>query len=575
MARDQPYQSYYPGARVRFGIRFEDFGASDVPTTPELPAHLRKGKSGSKGGLEVVEKDGAFLLIAPGDDPSSLGSPQQQRASADGRTFWIEGIIPQRATFKRNGIRTANTLTVELLYRDLPFDPRVIRSAAVQFFLGTVSADEYQRGINGQLRAQATPSGSLPYNAIPDEGPNGSNLRFEGWVDDWEDDWSEADAPTVNVSCTDNTRLLIAQDAPPKLTIGKDKEIDRAVAEYLANFPQFHGLSVTYQPTVDRSEIPKLSTGIGSKFRPTLGPTPSGKLSVWDYITDVCGAVGHIVRFVGTSVVIQRPRTLYDSNLPSRSDDPFVGRKLPSGRVLDRRLFVYGRNVQSLSFKRQFTTFVPNCIEVRCYDTNKKTTVIARFPEKEDRPTHPLPGNASDQKWTVLEVRWPPDPKTLKVIAQNAYEQLGRQELIAQLVTKNLASFGGGNLDPDALACEPGDAIDIETYRGEDAEYSTVTEIEDQIRTRAADFLTSLGFKDRELTQAYQNAVNNIGLQTTFRVKTVAYDWDNEDGIKIDFELFNYVEVRADKDSPEIQITPEDTAANTQLDVVVEDEVQE
>ena len=213
MARDEPVQSYYPGARVRFGIRFEDFGATDVPKTPEKPPQLRKGKRDAKAELEVVESEGGgFSLVAPGDDPTSVGSPQQQRKSADQRTHWIDGIIPQTASLAKNGIRTADTLKIEVLYRDLPFDPRVIRSCAVQYFLGTVSAEDYQRGISGELRARATPAGSLPFNVIPDEtidqrGQVRSNLRFEGWVDDWESDWSGGEAPRVLVSCTDNTQV--------------------------------------------------------------------------------------------------------------------------------------------------------------------------------------------------------------------------------------------------------------------------------------------------------------------------------------------------------------------------------
>jgi len=584
MARDQPIQSYYPSARVRIGIRFEDFGATDVPAPPVKPPQLRKGKSDAKAELEVVESEGGgFTLLAPGDDPSAVGSPQQQRKSADNRTHWIDGIIPQTASLQYNGIRTADTLKLDVLYRDMPFDPRVIRSCAVQFFLGTVSAEEYQRGINGELRAQATPSGSLPFHVIPDEtidqrGGVRSNLRFEGWVDDWESNWSGGDAPMIRLNCTDNTRILIEQDAPPRLTITPKKEIDRAIAEYLANFPQFRGISVLYQPTVDRSQIPKIEE-VGKKFRPELGPNPSGKgggkLTVWDYLTDVAGALGHVVRFQGSTVIIQRPRTLYDNSLPARADDTFQPRKLPSGRVLDRRLYLYGRNIDSLTFKRQFATHPATNIEVRCYDTTRKTTVIARYPEKDGRQSRPLPGNSNDQKWKVIEVRWPPDETVLKIIAQSAYEQIGRQEIVTQIVTKNLGSFGGGNLDPDALDCQPGDAIDVETYRGNEDPPNTVAEIEEQIRTRAAGFLKDVGYTDPELGKAYQEAINNVGLQTTFRVKTVAFDWNTEDGITIDFELINFIEVRADAAAADIDVTVEGTAPNDPVDVIVEDEVQE
>jgi hypothetical protein len=591
VARDEPIQTYYPSARVRFIVRFEDWGAADVPPAPELPPHLRKGKPATPGALTVVEQpDGSFYLQAPGTDATRLGSPQEQRSSADGRTFVIDGIIPRTASLKRNGIRTADTLTLEVLYRDFPFDPRAIRACAVEFYMGCVSAEDYQRGIEGETRADATPSGSLSYNVVPDEfidpyGRRRSNLRFQGWVDEWNDEWGDSDPPTVSFECVDNTQLLLKQDAGQKLAIDPAAPIDKAIATYLANYPQFAGLSVVYLPRVVREKVPVMKQALlATKFRPELGPTPatggSGKLMVWDYLTDVCASVGHSVRVVGTRVIVQTPRSLYDSRLPARSDDPYVGRRLPSGRVLTSRLFLYGKNIRSLSTRRRFGTYQPKNVEVRCYHTAKKTTLVARWPEKGDRIVHPAPGNATEQKWSVIRVEGIGDAKTLKLVAQSYYEAQGRRELELTVDTPNLASFGGGNLDPDALDLEPGDPVGVETARmvGVETLQSTPEEQGEKLASNAAEYLQQLGF-GQEMASAYQVAVDGIGMQSLFRTKQVAFDWDvsddSEGSVGLSIELSNYVEARVDKPSGD-DTQPADLVEGEQqgpVDVVVQDEV--
>lgn len=578
MAREEPIQTYYPSARVRFIVRFEDFGREDVPKPPEKPPQLRRGVGAVKAttpALNVVDREGALVLVAPGDDPSHLGSPQQQVSSQDGLTHVIDGIIPTRAQLRRNGIRTASTMSIAVPFLDFPFDPRALRSVGVQYFLGCVAAADYQRGIRGEVRSDATPAGGLPFHVVPDQYTDSSgrlrtNLRFEGWIDNLDDEWPEEDAPEVTFECTDNTRLLIDQEAPPRLTVDPKIRIDRAVADYLSNFPQFRGLAVQYLPRVDASLIPKLETALGkASFPPKLGPPPAGgggggKLMVWDYLTDVVGAVGHNLRMEGTAIIIQRPRTLYDARFPGRADDPFVGRQLASGRTLQRRLFVYGHNVSEMKAGRKFAKYTPRNVEIRSYDPTKKRTIVVRYPQKADRQAKQIPGDASEQQWWVIPRPGLRDEATARVIAQGVYESQSRNELSYRIVTKALGSFGGGNLDPDALDVLPGDAIDVEVSRiqagggpGGGAAPSTVAMVRAATENRASEFLQQLGFS-ATLASAYQRAISTVGLPTTFRTKTVGIDWDAEsNGVVLDFELVNYIEVRADVDLPEDeQITP-------------------
>lgn len=580
--RQEPIQEYFPSARLRLIVRLEDFGADDTPAPPDRPVTVRKGKRDRGPVLDVAERGGRLVLVAPGEDPDAVGSPQEQIASRDRRTFALDGIIPRTAQVMRNGIRTADTMSADVPFADLPIDPRVIRSCAVELFIGTVTPEDFQRGMDGQLRSDSSGI-MLPRNVVPEawvdrHGRQRTNLRFQGWVDEMEDAWSQGDSPSVHLECTDNTRLLIEQDAGPKLTVAVDVGLDRAFADYLANYPQFRGLSVEYRPGGEAAPVLKAALS-KTKYRPKLGPAAGGKdVKVWDYLTDVAGSVGHVVFVDGTTVVIQRVRTLYDARGFGRPDDPFViggGRELPDGRVLPNRLYVYGRDISDMSFRRKFTAVAPQNVEVRSYDSARKRTLVARFPLREGRQKRVSPGDASDQVWKVKFVEGVKDEPTLRVIAQGVYEALTRNEIETSFSTKNLGSFGGGNLDPDMLDCHAGDAIDVEVLRGaleDDDGESSVEAVHRMIANRGSEFLRALGYSE-DFADAYQQALDHVGLQTTFRVRSLGIAWDAEsEGVTLDVDAVNYVEVRADQDlEASEQIVSDDPAAAAPTPVVIED----
>lgn len=571
---EAPPQSYFPRCRVRLIIRFEEFGrVFNTPAPPTKPPQLRTGKGVDNKGILNVIRDGDAYVLRPKDEQNTSrgGSPQQQVSSQDNRTHVLEGIVPLRCTISRNGIRTADTCTIELHTLDFPFDPRVIRSCGVQVYLGCVTEQDIQReasggsgpNVNRSHQLGGNGEGSLVPVVVPDEftddkGNRRSNLRFEGFVDTDDVEYSDGAPYTVKLECTDNTRLLINQDAPPKLTVTADQPLDIAVANYLANFPQFRGLRVEYRPA--GADVPNLKKALAkSAFKPKGGPPPTGgagaggggqqKLNVWDYLTDLAGSLGLIVRMEGTTIIFQRPRTLYAAKFSGRPDDPFTGRTLPSGRFVTNRLYIYGRNITDLAFARKLTKFSPQNVEVRCYSGKKGQTLTARFPTKEDRQKLLLPGDSAEEKWTVYTLTGVEDLETLRAAAQAIYEGQGRQELVCKFKTQNLASFGGGNLDPDALDVQAGDAIEIEIQR-EIEGANSIGQVQNQIQARAENYLRTLGYGPA-ISKAYGDAIGQVGLPTTFRVRNLAINWDAEgEGVSFDFESTNFIEVRQSKDLP-------------------------
>lgn len=566
MPTEYPEQTYYPGAKVRLGVRFDEY----VDTTklkgtfPKLPAQLIRGQKGFRAPLEVKPDPDSpagvnrMVLVPKTGQTPNAGQPQKVDKSRDGFTQIVGGIIPKNAVLSRNGIRTADTLTLQIRFLDLPIDPRTVRSCSVQFYLGTLTEEEFARGARGETRSDVfganTPNAAVPLNVIPDDyydlnQQRRTNLRFEGFVDKWEADWQDGE-PMVTLECRDNTTLLIDQLAPPRLFINAKKPIDVAIAEYMANFPRFSGLSIEYRP--GGVEIPSLAPVLAkTAFRPNLGPPPNGDEAVWDYFTDVLGMIGHTIRIEGTTVILQRIKTAVGREfVNTRSDDPYLPRKLETGRTLDIRHFIYGRNIKTMKIARNYTVNALQNIEVRSYSPKRKKVLVARFPRVGDQVFNTIvrPGDIADQKWLVIRVgSVVEDEKALRLIAQAIYESVNRSEMTVNLKTHNLSSFGGGNLDPDILDLQATDSIELQVNR-DDERFNSLTSVESLmlVQQRAEQYLTVVGY-DGEFAKAYAKAYANIGFQTTFRVRAVNMTWDVENGVEIAILAVNYLEVRGER----------------------------
>jgi hypothetical protein len=576
--------SYYPSSKIRLVVRFEELGSSSsvVDGAKKLvPQTVLRGTKAPRAPL-VVSADpesppgvNRLILLPAGGGSSSGGGPQDQQGSGDGLTFTVAGIIPKRASFDHNGIRAADTLTAHLRWMDCPIDPRVIRSCAVEWYIGTVSAEDYEAGARGKTRAAsngttgggnyAEPLCLVPDNWVDASGNQRTNLRFLGFVDVWTSEETGEEEGSITLECRDNTQLLIDVEAPSGLGVGVNDPIDKAIATYLANFPNFAGISIEFRPST--ATPPKLVDVVSAAaYQKKLGamvPTRSGgavqKLSVWDYLTDLCGMLGFVVYVDGTTIIIQEPQTLYGAQgvggtSRGRTDDPFVegGGRSVDGEAFQRRRMIWGRNVKTKTVRRNFNKNAPTNVEVRAYSQRRKKQLVARFPDPKSQrdllAVHALPGGAADQRWTVWRVRWVEDVATLARIARQIY-QSGRNEFSVEVVTHNLASFGGDNLDPDVLDMRAGDPFDLLT--AQDADQSSYTETEQQLIAQTTDYMTGLAY-DPGFAAAYAKVYQaTVGFQNTFRLKALGIDWDadagDEPAVTLSIHGVNYVEVRLDQ----------------------------
>jgi hypothetical protein len=236
--------TFRPSARVRLQIRLEEFGdpelrkklerepprggttgAGQSPTesggTEAQDANLEARRRLNQGRQGMAPTDVArqrsqldeqrALLQSAAPEGGSQTVPLGLREDASDDRNVIFSTLPLSATISRNGIRDAGTCSLELDYRDVPVDPRIIRACFVSFALGVTSADEFEQGIHGKRRSDGSLLSLVPVESGQELNFQ-SSTRFVGFADEVSGDWEEGD--TLTLECRDLSALLDRYDDP-------------------------------------------------------------------------------------------------------------------------------------------------------------------------------------------------------------------------------------------------------------------------------------------------------------------------------------------------------------------------
>jgi hypothetical protein len=526
--------SYAPRWKVRLLLRFEDYKNSRAEPSYAGKAPKFSDKSSTvyqNAPLDVTKVAVGTYYLAPKTGPKNQ-SPQRF-AATDGTV----DLVPVRFTLGANGIRQADTFKFTMRYADLPFDPRAVKACGVEFYLGTIP-------LTGKVQ-NATGANVLPDTSSWPDGTTVSNLRFLGWVDKWNVAFpDEGDEPLVELDCRDNTSMFIDQEHPPALVLSKTLPVSQAIALYLSNYPQFAGMTVQYRPGKVDAKEPTLKDGHtkpssatkgqggggmgSSRMGGMQGQQPNARISVWDFLTEVAGSIGHMIRVEDLVVVIEPPRSLTNTKAPRR-DDPFQGRMI-NGVFEPLRVLQFGQNILSLDLVRNYSTSAPKNVMVIGYDTATKASVIVKYPDDgDDRLASPkLKFNETHKQYHVVRVEQVGTKENMRVVARQVYESFNRNELSGNVKTWELASLGGGNMDPDLLYLRAGDAIII---RGD---------MLDRVATR----MVALGYNQQTI-DAYLATLTSANFQRAFYVRGVGIQ-GTEEGLMLDIQFLNFIEASAD-----------------------------
>lgn len=561
--------TFYPSCVVNFKIKFDE------------SLHLQP---------EVEPRSVEDMTQTP--PAAGSGSPQPQplltRRGAENVSF-VLGRLPKSGSVTLPGYRQAAQFDFVFDFRDLPLDPRAVRSAAVEVHQGAVSGDAFARGMTRTTRGGGRESVLQTRDAAGN--PNPETLIMVGVVDEW-NVRHNASGSEVSLRGRDMRGILLDTPLSPnprvKATqilseLDASKPINRIIEDLLAYNPLFGDFSVAVDanewpngviPVLgDRAILPRSRRGArGNNTGRITSPGGGGSMNFWDVIVKLSYLVGAIPYFRGTQLVIRPSRSIYDqANAGSefnptpfadgrpRTRDELTGAPIEPG--LRFRRLVYGRDVLEVGFDRKMGGMQkPKVVRAVSVDTSSSARGQGRLVQGYWPPVEAPQGTrrhrvapgaqVAQQDGINIPVAGVRDPARLTDIARAVYEEIGRGELGGSCTTKNLASFGGSNADSDLLRLKPGDGVEFLTdVRALTATSPLASSFTDHNRVSFEELVAQIKERIGDENLARVIAATSRGqiqeLQRFFRVSSVHYTW-SEDGVKIAFDFQNYVVARND-----------------------------
>ncbi len=569
---------FYPSVVCNLTLRFDE--TLEVNAVPNAPA--ANAQQGSVPGQTAEDpapgtRESDPGDARPGDAIEDITAPTDTISTPvllpKGDPFTqIMARIPTKGAFELPGLRHAGKFNLEFDFRDVPIDPRVLRTVVVDIHLGAVSDENFAAGMGGAVDANdqrlsilrqkrsevITNVGTQLLVGIADRmhvrhGSMGSTVTLAGR--DLRGVLLDAKIPVKKIEQVDLTKAIDDVVADILATITTD---DRLIFDTSADereWPDGHIPSPADAEGLTR--VRRGASGGGAKSTPAGG----AEIAYWDLITQYCSLVGGIPHFIGTVLWIRPAHSIFKRILDETIPTPFAGaepRQVGAEQLRVRRL-VYGRDLDNLEFERSFGGQNVPLIEVVSIDDTKRgmeKLLIAQWPPK---------GSDAANLKADNEVHRIPRPgikslKQLEQVARELYEEIGRQEIGGKASTKNLASFGGDNSDPDMLRLRPTAAVQfLVDSRALSSNAPLVSELNqhDQrsFEEEVAHLTERLGDPvfARVLVAVSRGSIAKA--LDFFRVNNVRYTWALSTGIAIDFDFQNYVvarhEVIADAETTE------------------------
>ncbi len=582
---------YYPSCRVRLQLRLDEgsnngdlkaalnrglSGASAGRSTSsgqeDLQQQARSNRAaqdsllGNKGGLSPLQL-GAELGQLKEEERGirhALGMPKTTLKQDD--LSVVVDMLPISCEIERNNLSDASTFNLKFDFRDIPVDPRSVRSVGVSIALGSVNESQYAEGINGARRADGSYTSLIDHNT-PEEITG--TTKMIGFVDEWVVEFSD-EGDEVTLTGRDFVGLLMDQEIPlrEKAAIDLDKPLRNGVDELIQRFPANAGIEVLYSDPIDASDtaalnFARLDPGLIPSRHSPLTDDASGKtarkkkassakadtkVSVWEHIVDVCLKDGRIPIMRGTRLFLAQSRSVL-----ATADN--------------RRRMVWGGNLENLSISRKLAGVTTPTIEVRGYDPQQGRQLWARHPVLDGEPTSgilgdpssPQPiqtrpqkvgpnGEAEETVHTEL-VGGVTDLAVLEEIAEEIYSRMARQELTSSWTTSDLDSFESAT-EADLLDLEPGEPVTIEATRFVDDSVPHVNsflQLATMSVAKKTDYFVSRGF-NRQAAQTLARATESGELQRTFRAARVMFNFNIDEGISITADCINYIVARVENE---------------------------
>ena len=472
----------------------------------------------------------------------------------DGKSFIV---TPMSVSIDYNDYSAADTFSIVVDYKQLPFDPRVFRALAVRIY----AADKKQVIKDGRI------------NEIAVGGPNVH--VFEGYVDTVKLSHRGMER-SVMLEGRDLTSLLIDRPrvstgnnaAPPE--IKKNIPVDQLINSLLREQRSFNNFRTFVPPEVRKSfggTLPQLSQ-VESKNVLELVANNNQEATYWSIIRAIADAAGLICYVQSKSffegddefkrIVLTQPRNLYDT------------RKYVQ--------MIYGRNLKSLDFER--TTGRQNKFNIQVFVTNPDTKkrLVANLPEDAKDAEFIATFGKKRIKVPVLDTdgnviepqgendgdapfyRFPVAPGSANTtedlirVGEYMYAELSRQEIRGSLETAEMEfplvrETDTGTAETPLGRGRVGESTDRISFRdittGTALQIVYATDDLNQISQKADKAIRKRYLEDRgfnpELAEAFASRLDQLG--NVFYTKSVGLNFTEGLGFTLGIEFQNIIDL--------------------------------
>lgn len=592
----------YPSVREIILVRFDPcvrdpFSENEIHSENEVNRNLQKRRDLAQKSLlynpqqlatgpvvlsrEVIRA--AFDAIS-----GNLADAVARLPNPDGLSRAID-IQPEKANRTLNSHRVADELEIEIPWKAVPFDPRFIRAMMVFHYEGTVDPTSYESAIRSRVDGVGNPTGYL----VP---ATRENLKWIGLVDEMSAAHGD-DGDVLQLKGRDltgvllDTKLPVGEKGTEGVRVQAGDTLQTAIRALLDTNPGFRDFirgpllriaPGSRLPNLDPALYPRISLppkerhrrarGEGRGFILRYPPKVAGDTSYWDAITDMC--VSHALRptIEQEFLVLIEPRTLYKftPELLTQPGTPSFpkpnGHRVQIGDTKNVvRRMVYGDNISALRFHRKFGKVKVPTIEVVGTDPNQGKNgrrVVVKYPAKKRATKVDPAGKKPSEEFHRVVISGIVDKSQLLRIAEQTYEEMGRQETGVTISTDELASFSDHpnfdpNLEPDLLDLRAGDPMQILITPAQRDRSVLLSLSEMNLFTAnantysgendAVEILVREGWKREDAIQVV-DLLRNKNLPTEFRVIAASYQFDAQSGMHLEIDTRNYIRVRADPD---------------------------
>jgi hypothetical protein len=404
-------------------------------------------------------------------------------AGGAGEAIHIIDAVPVEVEVVRNHHREADTAKIEIEYSDFPIDPRTLRAVRVIVLLGSV----------------AEPTDQL-------DASNPDHRVFLGFVDEPQTVLS-GDGDRVKLEARDATALFLDYAWPTGAAINIDSTLAVIVYGIQAQVPGAGGMPVEIVAG-------SASINVGEKLGRTKWAPQKGD-DAWTVLVELCGLLGLV-----PVVELDKLRII---------DAAAVQTATPAR-------FVYGQNLEQLTYRRRLVESRSSQILVRCWDEQKRERREAIYP-----PSPEVAKKIVGYDGKIADVDAPQVPyyvsgsftqADLDALAESIYEEAARNQIEGELQTRDMQDLDEA---VDLWKAKNGDRMAVTLGRGEQAA------IEGRTDGEALLYLVHHGWKI-EAARAYIEALRTAeGAAVNFYTRRAVHRWARADGYQARIEFVNYV----------------------------------